>query len=55
MAVSGSAGRATAVRRQGGGGYNEAEPVIREDDVLVPIAGILDILDSYAFVRTPAT
>ncbi len=38
---------------QGGqGGYNEAEPVIREDDVLVPIAGILDILDSYAFVRT---
>jgi transcription termination factor Rho len=35
-----------------GGGYNEAEPVIREDDVLVPIAGILDILDSYAFVRT---
>ena len=39
--------------RQGGqGGYNEAEPVIREDDVLVPIAGILDILDSYAFVRT---
>ncbi|HEX4430505.1 MAG TPA: transcription termination factor Rho [Frankiaceae bacterium] len=35
-----------------GGGYNEAEPIIREDDVLVPIAGILDILDSYAFVRT---
>jgi transcription termination factor Rho len=35
-----------------GGSYNEAEPVIREDDVLVPIAGILDILDNYAFVRT---
>ena len=30
----------------------EAEPVIGEDDVLVPIAGILDVLDNYAFVRT---
>jgi len=30
----------------------EAEPVIAEDDVLVPVAGILDILDNYAFVRT---
>jgi transcription termination factor Rho len=30
----------------------EAEPEISEDDVLVPVAGILDILDSYAFVRT---
>jgi transcription termination factor Rho len=36
----------------GGGFVNEADPVIREDDVLVPVAGILDILDSYAFVRT---
>ena len=35
-----------------GGGFNDAEPVIRDDDVLIPIAGILDILDSYAFVRT---
>ena len=32
--------------------FGEAEPVIAEDDVLVPIAGILDILDNYAFVRT---
>jgi transcription termination factor Rho len=39
-------------RPSGQGGYNDAEPVIREDDILVPIAGILDILDSYAFVRT---
>src|SRR6266700_3267698 len=31
---------------------SEAEPVIAEDDVLVPIAGILDVLDNYAFVRT---
>jgi transcription termination factor Rho len=30
----------------------EAEPVIGEDDVLVPVAGILDILDNYAFIRT---
>jgi transcription termination factor Rho len=32
-------------------GY-EAEPEIGEDDVLLPVAGVLDILDSYAFVRT---
>src|SRR5690606_31970399 len=25
---------------------------LREDDVLLPVAGILDILDNYAFVRT---
>ncbi|HEX3189494.1 MAG TPA: transcription termination factor Rho [Streptosporangiaceae bacterium] len=32
----------------------DPEPVITEDDVLIPIAGILDVLDSqgYAFVRT---
>ncbi|MDO5700693.1 MAG: transcription termination factor Rho [Bowdeniella nasicola] len=27
-------------------------PEIREDDVLMPMAGILDVLDNYAFVRT---
>ncbi len=37
--------------RQGGQG-REVEPEITEDDVLVPVAGILDILDNYAFVRT---
>ena len=37
-------------RRRDRGG--DAEPVIAEDDVLVPIAGILDVLDNYAFVRT---
>jgi transcription termination factor Rho len=36
-------------RRERGG---EAEPVITEDDVLIPIAGILDVLDNYGFVRT---
>ncbi len=38
-------------RRPGGQG-RDAEPEITEDDVLVPVAGILDILDNYAFVRT---
>ena len=36
-------------RRDRGG---DAEPVISEDDVLIPIAGILDVLDNYGFVRT---
>jgi len=31
---------------------DEAEPQIDDDDVLVPTAGILDVLDNYAFVRT---
>jgi transcription termination factor Rho len=44
-------------RNRGRGGNRErfggdAEPVINEDDVLLPIAGIIDILDNYAFVRT---
>jgi transcription termination factor Rho len=33
-----------------GGGGNDAE--LREDDVVQPVAGILDVLDNYAFVRT---
>jgi transcription termination factor Rho len=33
-------------------GSSESEPVIAEDDVLIPIAGILDVLDNYGFVRT---
>jgi transcription termination factor Rho len=43
-------------RRGGRDGFapndNESLPEIGEDDVLVPVAGILDILDNYAFVRT---
>jgi transcription termination factor Rho len=31
---------------------DEAEPQISDDDVLVPVAGIVDLLDNYAFVRT---
>ncbi len=37
-------------RPQGGG--DEFDTEIGEDDVLIPIAGILDVLDNYAFVRT---
>ena len=41
-------------RRGGGGqgGYGDVETDVNDDDVLVPVAGILDILDNYAFVRT---
>jgi len=39
-------------KRRGQGGGDEIEPEISEDDVLIPVAGILDILDNYAFVRT---
>ncbi len=31
---------------------NEPDTTILDDDVLVPAAGILDVLDNYAFVRT---
>ncbi|WP_427890550.1 transcription termination factor Rho [Kribbella sp. GL6] len=39
-------------RNRGRGERYDAEPTITEDDVLVPAAGILDVLDNYAFVRT---
>jgi transcription termination factor Rho len=38
--------------RPGGGQRNEPDTTVLEDDVLVPAAGILDVLDNYAFVRT---
>jgi len=31
---------------------DDYEPEITEDDILIPVAGILDVLDNYAFVRT---
>ncbi|MDM8086366.1 transcription termination factor Rho [Cellulomonas cellasea] len=45
-------GRTRGGRGPGGdlAGYEEVE--VSADDVLLPVAGILDILDSYAFVRT---
>ncbi|MDN3494575.1 transcription termination factor Rho [Planococcus sp. APC 4015] len=36
----------------GNQGGDEFETEIGDDDVLIPIAGILDVLDNYAFVRT---
>ncbi|EKA60904.1 transcription termination factor Rho [Janibacter hoylei PVAS-1] len=39
-------------RRGGGQQFDDTEPQIHEDDVLVPVAGILDVLDNYAFIRT---
>ncbi|MFF1571986.1 transcription termination factor Rho [Leifsonia sp. NPDC058292] len=39
-------------RRGGSTGTDEFEPEIADDDVLIPVAGILDVLDNYAFVRT---
>jgi transcription termination factor Rho len=34
------------------GGGAAGEPQVADDDVLIPVAGILDILDNYAFIRT---
>jgi transcription termination factor Rho len=34
------------------GGREEREPVIGEDDVLVPVGGLVDILENYSFIRT---
>ncbi|PPS89337.1 transcription termination factor Rho [Streptomyces sp. MH60] len=51
---SGRRGRRGRYRdRRGRRGRDEIqEPQINEDDVLIPVAGILDILDNYAFIRT---
>ncbi len=49
-------GRRYRDRNRGRGGgrdrQSDSEPEVREDDVLIPVAGIVDILDNYAFVRT---
>ena len=34
------------------GNREEREPVIGEDDVLVPVGGLVDIMDNYSFIRT---
>ena len=39
-------------RERGGDGGGGGESELREDDVVQPVAGILDVLDNYAFVRT---
>jgi transcription termination factor Rho len=38
--------------RAGGEGGGGTDTELREDDVVQPVAGILDVLDNYAFVRT---
>jgi transcription termination factor Rho len=38
--------------RPGGEGGGGGDTELREDDVVQPVAGILDVLDNYAFVRT---
>ncbi|MGO4689262.1 transcription termination factor Rho [Glaciibacter sp. 2TAF33] len=39
-------------KRRGGNVGEDFEPELSDDDVLIPVAGILDVLDNYAFVRT---
>ncbi|GAA0034903.1 transcription termination factor Rho [Brevibacterium metallidurans] len=45
----GRRGRGRDRKRRGRGGD---EPEIRSDDVLIPVGGILDVHDNYAFLRT---
>ncbi|WP_353988276.1 transcription termination factor Rho [Ruicaihuangia caeni] len=45
-------GRNRDRKRGRGTQQDDVEPELSEDDVLIPIAGILDVLDNYAFVRT---
>ncbi|GIF64252.1 hypothetical protein Ais01nite_22870 [Asanoa ishikariensis] len=46
--AEGDAGRETTRE----GGREGRDPQVSDDDVLVPVAGIVDVLDNYAFVRT---
>jgi transcription termination factor Rho len=48
----GPAGGGAGGGERGPRSRNEPDTTILEDDVLVPAAGILDVLDNYAFVRT---
>ncbi|MGW7100459.1 transcription termination factor Rho [Streptomyces sp. NPDC054883] len=38
--------------RRGRDEFAPSEPQVADDDVLIPVAGILDTLDNYAFIRT---
>ncbi|WP_425580014.1 transcription termination factor Rho [Terrabacter terrae] len=38
--------------REGGQDWADTDLQVGDDDVLVPVGGILDVLDNYAFVRT---
>jgi transcription termination factor Rho len=52
----GRRGRRFRDRRRRGGRGEDGGPAtdteVRDDDVLLPVAGILDVLENYAFVRT---
>ncbi|NUS62343.1 MAG: transcription termination factor Rho, partial [Saccharothrix sp.] len=52
----GRRGRRFRDRRRRGGRGDDGGPAtdteVRDDDVLLPVAGILDVLENYAFVRT---
>ncbi|MBS4727307.1 transcription termination factor Rho [Mycobacterium sp. SM1] len=39
-------------RRRGERSADNADAELREDDIIQPVAGVLDVLDNYAFVRT---
>lgn len=45
-------GRDRHDRDRGRGSRSEREIVLTDDDVLLPVGGLLDILESYAFLRT---
>jgi transcription termination factor Rho len=45
-------GRTRQRNRKRGRGRDDDFDGVSDDDVLIPVAGILDILDNYAFVRT---
>ncbi len=45
-------GRDRGRDRDRGGNREEREPVLSDDDILVPVGGLVDILESYAFIRT---
>ena len=45
-------GRDRHDRDRGHGSRSEREIVLTDDDVLLPVGGLLDILESYAFLRT---
>jgi transcription termination factor Rho len=44
--------RGSGTGSRGDRGGDGGEPQVAEDDVLVPVAGIIDVMDNYAFVRT---
>jgi transcription termination factor Rho len=42
----------TRDRHSNNSNREEREPVLSDDDVLVPVGGLVDIMESYAFIRT---